>query len=127
MIIIEQNELLNTTVIKDGIPVVINHMRGLRRKDDTNSVIILDELDQKIDEWKAVDVEKVIDRTGAEFIINGDNDFLFETLRDNFFFSPAGFVVALRFDEDDILVNEDDEILTNEDCNVIVRNSLNQV
>ena len=127
MIIVEQNPVLNITVFKDGIPVVINHMRGLRRKDDTDSVFIIDELDQKIDEWKAVDVEKVIDRTGAEFIINGDNDFLFETIQKNFFFSPAGFVVALRFDEDDILVNKNDEILTNEDCNVIVRNSLNQV
>jgi len=127
MIIVEQNPVLNITVFKDGIPVVINHMRGLRRKDDTESVIALDELDQKIDEWKATEVEKVIDRTGAEFVINGDNVFLHKTLRENFFFSPAGFVVALRFDEDDILVNEDDEILTNEDSNVIVRNSLNQV
>ena len=127
MIIVEQNAILNITVTKDDIPVVINHMRGLRRKDDTDSVILIDELDQKIDEWKAVDVEKVIDRTGNEVLINGDNDLLFATIQNNFFFSPAGFVVALGFDEDDILTNEDDEVLVNEDGNVLLRNSLNQV
>lgn len=87
MIIIEQNAVLNISVTKSGIPVVINHMRVLRRQDDTASVIAFNNSGQKIDEWKAVDVEKVIDKDGTETMINGDNNLLFSTIQDTFFFN----------------------------------------